>query len=117
MDTEVLSSVLGQVDVEAIKRESQTDIQHPIYSPIYEQREEFIQMLTTLSVRQFVAKTADDRLALLWAERVEEPNGSVEDLEGLIISLSKRHGAKTLSPSPHAHAKAATPTGDGIFSS
>ena len=92
-DAEILSRDLGQVDVEAIKRESQTDIQHPVFSPIYEQREGFIQTLTQLSVRQFMVKTADDRLALLWAEKLPPPSTSTDQLEALIQETSKRHGA------------------------
>jgi len=45
-DAEAMARVLGEVDLEAVKRDSQTDVQHPIYSPIVEQRESFVQHLT-----------------------------------------------------------------------
>jgi len=41
-DAEVLARVLGKVDPNFIKHENQTDTQHPIYSPLYEQWEGFI---------------------------------------------------------------------------
>lgn len=91
-DAEVLSSVLGQVNVEAIKRNSQTEIQHPVFSPIHEQRENFIQMLTKQSVRQFTVKTADDRLAILWAEKLAPSSTTTGQLEALIQVLLKRYG-------------------------
>ena len=88
-DSEALARVLGQVDLTAVKREGQTEVQHPIYSPVNEQWEGFIQHLTNLKVRQAVAKTADDRLASIWSERVKPAQVSEEMLEKAIISLLK----------------------------
>jgi len=90
-DADALARVLGQVDISAIKREGQTDVQHPIYSPLNEQWEGFIQHLTNLKVRQAVAKTADDRLASIWSEKIKAAKISEEALEKQIVSLLKRY--------------------------
>ena len=91
-DSEALGRILGKVDLEAVKREGQTEVQHPIYSPLHEQWEEFIQHLTNLKVRQAVVKTADDRLASIWSERIDKTAVKEEILEEIIISLIKRNG-------------------------
>lgn len=91
-DAEVLARVLGKVNTEAIKNESQTEIQHPVYSPMGEQWENFIQLLTNLKVRQAVVKTADDREAVIWSEKVAPHHCSPNELERIIVSLLKKHG-------------------------
>jgi len=93
-DAEALARVLGQVDISAIKREGQTDVQHPIYSPLNEQWEGFIQHLTNLKVRQAMVKTADDRLASIWAERIKLSTISDEILEKQIICILSRYQEK-----------------------
>lgn len=91
-DAEALARVLGEVDPKVIKSESQTSIQHPIYSPISEQWEEFIQFLTKQRVRQATVKTADDRLAVIWPEFIRDGDCSDEQLEEVIVNSLKRHG-------------------------
>ena len=93
-DAEVLARVLGKVDTTAVKREGQSETQHPIYSPLYEQWEDFIQLLTKLAVRQAVVKTADDREAVIWPEKVKEPHCTPEELEEVIIAILKRQGVR-----------------------
>jgi hypothetical protein len=91
-DAEALSRTLGEVDLEAVKRDSQTEVQHPVYLPMLEQREAFIQHLTRQQVRQVTVKTADDRLAVIWPERVKDENCSDEQLEQVITSNLKQNG-------------------------
>lgn len=93
-DAEVLARILGKVDTSAIKRDNQTETQHPVFSPLYEQWEDFIQLLTKLEVRQAVVKTADDREAVIWPEKVTETNCSDEMLEEIITSILKRHAKR-----------------------
>ena len=50
-DAEVLSRILGNVNPEQIKHDKQINVQHPLYSPLNEQWESFIQHLTTQKVR------------------------------------------------------------------
>lgn len=90
-DAEALARVLGVVDPLVVKREGQTEVQHPIYSPLNEQWEGFIQHLNNLKVRQAVVKTADDRLASIWSEKIKFPKISEEKLEKQIVSLLKRN--------------------------
>jgi len=91
LDAEALARVLGVVDPLIVKREGQNDVQHPIYSPLNEQWEGFIQHLTNLKVRQAVTKTADDRLASIWSEKVRPVGVSNERMESVITSLLKRN--------------------------
>lgn len=91
-DAEVLARVLGEIDLEAVKRENQTEVQHPVFFPLFEQWEEFIQHLTRQSVRQATIKTADDRLAVIWPEKVGNGNCTDEKLEDIITSCLKQHG-------------------------
>jgi hypothetical protein len=92
VDAEVLSRVLGHVDPEQIKHDQQMDVQHPLYSPLNEQWEGFIQHLTTQSVRQATVKTADDRLAVIWSEKMRKQDVSPEEIEKVILELMKKHG-------------------------
>ena len=91
-DAEALARVLGEVDVGAVKREGRSDIQHPIYSPLSEQWESFVQHLTKMKVRQATVKTADDRLATVWPEIVKDGSCTEAQLEETILALIKRHG-------------------------
>lgn len=91
-DAEALARVLGEVDLKAIKHENQTDVQHPIYSPMMEQWESFVQHLTNQAVRQCTVKTADDRLAVIWPEMLDIGECRNGELERLIISRLKRQG-------------------------
>jgi len=86
-DAEALARVLGEVNVQAIKRDSQTDIQHPIYSPLSEQWEAFIQNLTKQQVRQATVKAADDRMAVIWPEVIKAINTTDDQLEQIIKML------------------------------
>jgi hypothetical protein len=88
----VLSRVLGQVDPEQIKHDQQIDVQHTLYSLLNEQWEGFIQHLTTQSVRQATVKTADDRLAVIWSEKMRKQAVSPEEIERVILELKKKHG-------------------------
>ncbi|MFC1997823.1 type IV secretory system conjugative DNA transfer family protein [Chloroflexota bacterium] len=91
-DAEVLARVMGVVNLRAVKRESQTDTQHPIYSSLPEQWESFVQHLIQQQVRQVTVKTADDRLAVIWPEKIHSGNCSAEQLEAVIQLLLKRYG-------------------------
>ncbi|MCJ7518525.1 MAG: TraG/TraD/VirD4 family protein [Anaerolineaceae bacterium] len=91
-DAEVLARVLGNVNPGTIKQDSQTDIQHPMYSPINEQWEDFIQRLTSQQVRQFTVKTADDRIAVIWSENLSRINCSKTRLEDTLIQILSQYG-------------------------
>ena len=91
-DAEVLARVLGKVDPGSIKREGQTDIQHPVYAPLQEQWEKFIQQLTNQKVRQFTVKTADDRLASTWSLKMKSPKHSYSKFETTIEKLMEQQG-------------------------
>lgn len=96
-DAEVLARVLGKVDPEQIKHDQRAEIQHPLYSPLNEQWEGFIQHLTTQSVRQFTVKTADDRLSVIWSEAVRKHPKQEPYLDGFVDRLLKENGV-TLAP-------------------
>ena len=91
-DAEVLSRILGNVDPEQIKHDKQIIVQHPLYSPLNEQWEGFIKHLTTQSVRQATVKTADDRLAVIWSEKIRKNSVSPGEIDKVILELMKRNG-------------------------
>lgn len=91
-DAEVLAHVLGKVNPEQIKHDQQVEIQHPLYSPLNEQWEGFIQHLTTQSVRQATVKTADDRLSVIWSEAVRKHPDQAFQYNDFIDQLLRVHG-------------------------
>jgi hypothetical protein len=91
-DAEALSKVLGEVDPQVIKRANSYAAQHPLYSPLNEQWEGFIQHLTNQKVRQATVKTADDRLSVIWAEKLNEQACPQERLDQILTQLVRRHG-------------------------
>lgn len=97
-DAEALARVLGHVDSQEIKHEAQTPIQHPVFSPLPEQWETFVQLLTTQEVRQCTVKAADDRLATIWAEKSMDTKHNSEKLEQVIQLSLQRHGNALTSP-------------------
>jgi len=107
--------VLGHVDPEQIKHDKQMDIQHPLYSPLNEQWEGFIQHLTTQSVRQATVKTADDRLAVIWSEKMQKQDVSQEEIERIILELVKKHGYSLNLLNQTAHHQPVNPTSNCAF--
>ena len=91
-DAEALSRVLKEVDIEAIKRESQTDIQHPAWLSLFDQWEVHIRNLTAQQVRQAAVKTADDRSAIIWPEKLKSSQTTQAQLEEAIIGCLQKHG-------------------------
>jgi hypothetical protein len=91
-DAEALARVLGEVNTQAVKHESHTTIQHPVYSPLSEQWEEFVKFLTKQKVRQATVKTADDRLAVIWSEFIRDNSCLPDHLEEVIIRCIQQHG-------------------------
>lgn len=89
---EVLARVLELVDSQAIKREAQTSSQHPIYAPLAEQWEDFVHILTKQAVRQYMIKTADDRVVVVWAEKVLDGNNRANEIERVVLASVKQHG-------------------------
>jgi len=55
-DAEVLAKEMSEVDLLAIKRESQNEIQHPVYTPMNEQWEGFIQHLIIRRFARLLSK-------------------------------------------------------------
>jgi type IV secretory pathway VirB4 component len=91
-DAEALARVLGSVNTEAVKRDPKTEYQFELFSPLSEQWESFVQQLTKQKVRQATVKTADDRVAIVWAEKIREGISSAEQLEQVITQLLKENG-------------------------
>ena len=114
-DAEVLARVLGKVDLEAIKRENQTEVQHPIFSPMHEQWEAFVQHLTKQKVRQTTIKTADDRLAVVWAENIKKVAFSSSLLENSIVSLVRKIGYPLSSMQKEENSSSNQPSNKFLF--
>ena len=91
-DAEALARVLGEVNPQVIKEDSRTSSQHPLFSPLSEQWENFVQFLTKQQVRQATVKTADDRLAMIWTELVRDNNCPEDTLKDVIVTSLQKHG-------------------------
>jgi hypothetical protein len=91
-DAEALARILGWVNTTAIKRENQTDTQHPVYASLPEQWEHIIQQLTGQEVRQVTVKTADDRRRIIWPEKISTGDCQEEQLEELILKSLIQYG-------------------------
>ena len=91
-DAEALARVLGEVNTQAVKHESSTLVQHPVFSPLSEQWEEFVKFLTKQKVRQATVKTADDRLAVIWSEFIRDNTCQPEHLEDVVVRCIKQQG-------------------------
>jgi hypothetical protein len=91
-DAEALARVLGEVDTSAVKLEGSRPNSNPVFSPLFEQWEEFVQMLTSQPVRQATVKTADDRLGVIWSEYVSEGDCTDNALERALLRNLKHHG-------------------------
>jgi hypothetical protein len=91
-DAEVMARILGKVDPHSVKYERLTDTQFPLFEPLHEQWEDFIQHLTSQKVRQLTVKTADDRLEVITTEKVPSARCSQHQLESILTELAKTHG-------------------------
>lgn len=115
-DAEVLVRVLSQVDPQIIKRESQTLTQHPIFEPISEQWEKLVQFMTRQQVRQATVRTADDRLAVIWSEKVGDSHCPEEQLERAILETLKQHAYPYQSVYQHLVGQTSNKPIDNLFS-
>lgn len=91
-DAEALACVLGEVDTQAIKHQNQTQVQHPVFSPLSEQWEDFVNFLTKQKVRQATVKTADDQLVVIWSKIIKGNTCPPEKLEDVIVGSLRYHG-------------------------
>jgi hypothetical protein len=57
---------------------------------MFEQWERWVQFLTRQKVSQATVKTADDRLAVIWSEKVESNTVSDQQLEQVIVQILKK---------------------------
>ena len=83
--------------------------------PASTQKEAFTQHLSSLPIRKMVVKTADDRNAMLWAEKVAGPKTSEEELEQTQVELLKSSGVRPGSFQGKSQVKAPKPKRSSIF--
>lgn len=91
-DAEVLAKIMGSIDLMAIKRESQNEVQHPLFYPLYEQWEGFIQHLIHQKVRQATIRSADGRQSVIWSEKTPKSNCTQNELHQVIDSIMAKNG-------------------------
>lgn len=61
---------LGNVDSETVKHAAQTEVQHPLYTPLNEQWHEWATLLATRKPRQAVVRDLRGRTRLFWAAKL-----------------------------------------------
>jgi hypothetical protein len=91
-DAEWFAREVGQVDTQAIKRESQTDTQHPVYAPLAEQWEEWTILLKHQPARQAFVAGHDGSVRRIWTIPIPSYTASDEALEEMRRESLRRHG-------------------------
>lgn len=91
-DAEWFAQEVGRVDTQAVKRESQTEVQHPVFSPLAEQWEEWAVQLKDQPARQAVVAGHDGTVRRIWTLRIP-PYRVPDDAVAKVCAMSlERHG-------------------------
>ncbi|MBA3530309.1 MAG: type IV secretion system DNA-binding domain-containing protein [Ardenticatenales bacterium] len=91
-DAEWFAREVGRVNTTAIKRESQTDTQHPVYAPLPDQWEEWTMRLKEQPTRR--ALLADEwGVSSLWTMPIPRYTASLADVEHFWTASGRVHGS------------------------
>lgn len=91
-DAEWFAHEVGWVDTQAVKREAQTEVQHPVFAPLTEQWEEWAVRLKDQPARQALVSGYDGSVRRIWTLRVPPYRVDDEALADLCTASLKRHG-------------------------
>lgn len=103
-DAEWFAQEVGRIDTQAVKRESQTEVQHPVFSPLNEQWEEWAMQLKDQPARQAVVAGHDGVVRRIWTLKVPRYRVADEALVDMSTLSLKKHGI----PYPRAAASLET---------
>jgi hypothetical protein len=91
-DAEWLAREVGSVDTQAIKHESQTDTQHPVFAPLAEQWEEWAVALKCQPARQALVAGHDGSVRRIWTLPIPRYTATDEMLEEMRRASLRRYG-------------------------
>jgi hypothetical protein len=91
-DAEVMAPKLFAVNTEEIKREANTDTQHPVFSPLSEQWERAVANIQELMPRAFFVKRRGHRVAYIRTQAIPPYTVTASDVDRLIARLVRTHG-------------------------
>lgn len=91
-DAEWFAQEVGRVDTQAVKREAQTEVQHPVFAPLAEQWEEWAVRLKDQPARQAVVAGYDGSVRRIWTVHIPPYRAGEEMVEQLKQNSLRRHG-------------------------
>ncbi len=91
-DAEWFAHEVGRVDTQAVKRDAQTEVQHPVFAPLSEQWEDWAVQLQDQPARQALVSGHDGTVRRIWTLPVPRYRVSDEDVCETCAVLVKRHG-------------------------
>ncbi len=91
-DAEWFAREVGHIDTAAVKRESQTEIQHPVYAPMMEQWERWTVQLKQQPARQAFVAGHDGRVRQIWTMTIPPYTATLEDVERFRAASAQFHG-------------------------
>ena len=80
---EWLAREVGQVDTEAIKHEAQTETQHPLFAPLTDQWQQWIDQLRFQKPRQAIVSDHAGHTANIWTIPIPPYSASGEQIEAV----------------------------------
>lgn len=99
-DAEIMARKLFAVDTTEVKREAQTDTQHPVYAPLPEQWERAVAIIQALKPRTALVKRRGNNVALMRTLAIHRYSASATDIQQLETELAHLHGVPLIDPPP-----------------
>jgi hypothetical protein len=97
-DAEVMTPELFAVDTAEVKHEAQTEVQHPLFSPLSEQWERAVAAIQELPPRTALIKRRGAAVAHIRTESIRPYRCRPEAVDRLIETLVKMHGILVREP-------------------
>ena len=91
-DAEWLARDIGHVNTEAIKNEALTDTQHPVFSPLGDQWEEWTMRLKYQKARRALVAAQDGSVRDLWTITIPIYTATRSTVDEFCAASAKRHG-------------------------
>lgn len=92
-DAEVMARKLFAVNTLEVKREAQTQTQHPVYSSLPEQWERAVAAIQSLTPRHAFVKQRGRPVQLMTTDRVPAYRAMAHDIDEIKLQLAAQHGA------------------------
>jgi hypothetical protein len=91
-DAEWFAREVGQVDTEAIKHEAQTETQHPVFEPLTDQWQQWVDVLRFQPSRKAMVATHEGKTVNVWTLPIPPYTATNEQLAALRAMSLQLHG-------------------------